>query len=138
MIYGDISSFLVLLTSFSLCSRQYCSVIISFQGAMFERFSSVFSIMLTLGFPGGSAVKNPLAMQETTCNAGDHLQQRRCRFNLWVKKIPWRRKRQPSPIFFPKIPWTEEPGGPQSMESQEQDLTQGLNHHHYHHAYLLF
>jgi len=38
---------------------------------MFERFSSVFSIMLTLGFPGGSAVKNSLAMQETTYNAGD-------------------------------------------------------------------
>ena len=26
---------------------------------------------------------------------------RRCRFNLWVGKIPWRRKRQPTPLFLP-------------------------------------
>ena len=32
-------------------------------------------------------------MQET----GD----RRCRFDLWVEKIPWRRKWQPMPVFLP-------------------------------------
>ena len=32
---------------------------------------------------------------------------------------PWSRKYQPTPLFLPgKIPWTEEPGGLQSMESQ--------------------
>jgi len=37
---------------------------------------------------------------------------RRCGFNPWVGKIPWRRKWQPSPsILAWKIPWTEEPGG---------------------------
>ena len=25
----------------------------------------------------------------------------RCRFNPWVRKIPWRRKWQPTPVFFP-------------------------------------
>ena len=35
-------------------------------------------------------------------NAGDM----RHGFNLWVRKIPWRRA----------IPWTEEPGDLQSME----------------------
>ena len=25
---------------------------------------------------------------------------RRCRFNNWVKKIPWRRKWQPTPVFL--------------------------------------
>ena len=41
------------------------------------------------------------------------------RFDPWVGKIPGRRKRQPTPIFFPeKILWTEEPGGPQSTGSQ--------------------
>ena len=39
-----------------------------------------------LGFPDGSAVKNLPA------NAG---------FDLWVRKIPWRRKRQPTPVFMP-------------------------------------
>ena len=56
-------------------------------------------------------------------------------FDLWVRKIPWRRKWQPTPVFLPgqshgqrnlvgssflawKIPWTEETGRLQSMGSQ--------------------
>ena len=51
-------------------------------------------------------VKNPLAMQETG-------------FNPWVGKIPWRRAWQPTPVFWPgESPWTEEPGGLQSMSSK--------------------
>ena len=34
-----------------------------------------------------------------------------------------------SSILAWKIPWTEEPGGLQSMESQELDTTERLNHH---------
>ena len=44
------------------------------------------------GFPAGSAGKEP------TC------QGRRCKrhkFNPWVRKIPWRRKWQPAPVFLP-------------------------------------
>ena len=36
-------------------------------------------------------VKNPPA------NAGDI---KRCRFNLWVRKIPWRRAWQPTLVFY--------------------------------------
>ena len=36
----------------------------------------------------------------------------------WIGKIPWSRKWQSSSILAWKIPWTEEPGGMQSMESQ--------------------
>jgi len=45
---------------------------------------------------------------------------RRCRFDPWVRKIPWSRKWQLTPIFLPgKIPWTEEDlGGLQSVGSQ--------------------
>ena len=43
-------------------------------------------------FPGASVVKNSPAMQETC---------RRLGFNPWVGKIPWRRKRQPTPVFLP-------------------------------------
>ena len=58
------------------------------------------------GFLGGSAVKNPPAMQETW-------------FDPWVRKIPWSRCQQPTLVFlWGKIPWTEEPGGLQSMGSQ--------------------
>ena len=38
--------------------------------------------------PVAQLLKNPLAMQETP------------RFNSWVRKIPWRRDRPPSPIFL--------------------------------------
>ena len=34
-----------------------------------------------------------------------------------------------SSILDCEIPWTEEPGGLQSMGSQESDTTEGLNHH---------
>ena len=47
-------------------------------------------------------VKNLPAMQET---------QKRCGFDPWVRKIPWRRAWQPTPVFLPReSPWTEEPG----------------------------
>ena len=40
-------------------------------------------------------------------------------FNPWVRKIPWRRKWQPTPVLLAwKIPWTEKPGRLQSMGSQ--------------------
>ena len=56
----------------------------------------------TYVFPGGSDGK------ESSCIAG----------NLgWIPaKITWRRAWQPSPVFLPgESPWTEEPGGLQSM-----------------------
>ena len=53
---------------------------------------------------------------ESTCHS------RRCkrhRFYPWVGKIPWRRKWPPTPVFLPgESPWTEEPGGLQSMGLQ--------------------
>ena len=41
------------------------------------------------GFPGGSSGK------ESTC------QSRRGGFDPWIRKIPWRRKWQPAPVFLP-------------------------------------
>ena len=42
-----------------------------------------------------------------------------CGFDPWVRKIPWRRAWQPTPLFLPgESPWTEEPGGLQSMGLQ--------------------
>ena len=37
---------------------------------------------------------------------------KRRRFDPWVRKIPWSRAWQPTPVFLPlRVPWTEEPGG---------------------------
>ena len=48
-----------------------------------------------------------------------HLQCRRPSFNLWIRKIPWRREwLTHSSILAWRIPWTEEFGGLQSMGSQ--------------------
>ena len=44
---------------------------------------------------------------------------KRLGFDPWVGKIPWRRKRQPTPVFLPgKIPQTEETGRLQSIALQ--------------------
>jgi len=45
-----------------------------------------------MGFPGGTSGK------ETACQC------RRCKsrgFDPWVRKIPWKRARHPTPIFLP-------------------------------------
>ena len=39
-------------------------------------------------------------------------------FDPWVRKMPWRRKWQHSSILAWRIPWTEEPGGPESIGPQ--------------------
>ena len=45
-----------------------------------------------------------LSRKESACQSW------RLGFNPWVRKIPWRRKRQPTPVFLPaEFPWTEEP-----------------------------
>ena len=44
---------------------------------------------------------------------------KRCEFNPWVGKIPWRRAWQLTPVFLPgESSCTEEPGGLQFMGSQ--------------------
>ena len=64
------------------------------------------------GFPDGASGKEP------TCQ---HRRHKRCRFHLWIGKIPWRRAWQPTPAFLPgESPWTEEPGRIQSIGSQSQ------------------
>ena len=60
-----------------------------------------------MGFQGGSVVKNlpASAMHEN------------------LQEISWRRKWQSAPVFLlGKIPWTEEPGGLQSMGRKESDM----------------
>ena len=58
------------------------------------------------GFPGGASGKEP------TCQCR---RQKRCWFDSWVGKIPWRSAWQPTPVFLTgESPRTEEPGGLQS------------------------
>ena len=56
----------------------------------------------SLGFPDGASGKKA-ACQCRRC--------KKCGFDPWAGKIPWRRKWHPTPIFLlGRFPWTEEPG----------------------------
>ena len=62
-----------------------------------------------MGFPGGSAVKNPSTMQETQ--------------ETWVLSLGWENPLEEgmatySSILAWRIPWTEEPGWLQFREYQ--------------------
>ena len=63
---------------------------------VFRRYSNVCHLLLCTkkkkkkkAFPGSSDGK------ESTCSAGDP------GFDSWVRKIPWRRDWQPTPVFLP-------------------------------------
>ena len=62
-----------------------------------------------MGFPGGIVLKNLLAMQET--------QETRVGSLGWEEPLEKEMATQSS-IVAQRIPWTEEPGGLQSLESQ--------------------
>ena len=53
--------------------------------------------------------------KESTCQC------RKCRFDPWAGKIPWRRKWQPSILAW-EIPWTEKPGELPSMGLQKSQM----------------
>ena len=57
-----------------------------------HHLSFSFSHRGDMGFPGGTSGK------ESTCQCKKH---KRCRFSLWVGKIPWRRVWKPTPIILP-------------------------------------
>ena len=72
---------------------------------------------ITFGFRVTTGLPQCLNGKEST------FQCRRHGFDPWVRKIPWRRKWQPihSSTFAWEIPWTEESGGLQSLESQKSE-----------------
>ena len=63
--------------------------------------------MQGMGFPGDSVVNNLSAKQESKVQS-------------LGQEDPLEKEMQPIPVFVPgKIPWTEEPSGPQSMGSKK-------------------
>ena len=57
-------------------------------------------------------------------------------FNPWIRKIPWRRKWQPTPVFLPgKFHWRRSLVGYSSWGRKESDMTEWLHFHF--HTYLL-
>ena len=82
-----------------------------------------------MGFPGSTSDKEPI------CQCKRH---KRCGLNPWVGKIPWRRAWQPTPVFLPEeSPWTEEPGGLQSLGLQKAGHSLARMHACMHFVYIL-
>ena len=77
-----------------------------------ENAGIVIILPIVKGFPGGLAVKNPPAMQETQVQS------------LGQEDPVEKEMATHSSILAWRIPWTEEPGGLQSMGSKRvgQDL----------------
>ena len=62
-------------------------------------------------------VKNPPAMRET-------------RFDLWVRKIPWRKEWQPTPAFLPgEVHGQRSLAGYSPWCCKESDMTEELTHY---------
>ena len=86
------------------------------------------------GFPGGSAVKNPPAMQEP--------------HETWVQSSGWEDPLEVGmathfSILAWRIPWTEEPGSYSPWDHKESDTTEPLSTAHYNdmyhlHSFLLY
>ena len=63
--------------------------------------------------------------KESSCQCKRH------GFDPWVKKIPWRGKWQPSPVFLPgKSHGQRSLAGYSPWSCKEQDMTEQLDHHH--------
>ena len=74
------------------------------------------SLIFTWGFQVALVVKNP------STNARDI---KRCGFNPWIRKIPWRRKWQPTPVILPgKSPGQRSLAGYNPWGCRELDMTE--------------
>ena len=74
-------------------------------------------LSIYIGFPGGTSGKEPACQCRRI---------KRCRFDLWVGKIPLEEGLAThSSILAWRIPWTEKPGSKlQSIGSTELDMTE--------------
>ena len=65
-----------------------------------------------------------LVVNYPPANAGN---QKRLRFNSWARKIPWRRKWQPTPVFLPAESHGQRNlAGYSPWGSKESDMTEQL------------
>ena len=88
---------------------KYCSF--SFRISL----SSEYAGLLSFRSVGGTSGKEP------DCLCKRH---KRCRFDPWVWKIPWKRKWQPSPVFLPGKSHGQSLVGHSPWGQNESDVTE--------------
>ena len=75
-----------------------------------------------MGFPGGASGKEP------ACQCRRY---KRCRFDPWVGKIPWKRKWQPTLVFLPgESHGLRSLAGYSPQGRKESDTTKATQHAH--------
>ena len=74
------------------CGQDLSFFLTEYSKVMRHYSSDYILLNRTLGFPAGSSGKEP------TCQCRGH---KRHGFNPWVRRIPWRRAWQPTPVFLP-------------------------------------
>ena len=94
-------------------------------GCVFTRSS----VSACSGFPGGSGRREP------ACNAGDPglipASGRSPGLDSWVGNVPWRRKRQPAPVFLPrKLHGERIPAGYSPWGCKDLAMTEHTHAHH--------
>ena len=92
------------------------------------RFFFFFQIKnRTAGSCGSFGLPRWLSSKESACQCR---RCKRCRFNLWVRKIPWRKKWQPTPAFLPgKFYGQRSLAGYSPWGHKESDITERLSMH---------
>ena len=87
---------------------RFVTVWVTREALFFKRYFSVLFFLVCRAAGRASG-------KELTCQWSRH---KRCGFDLWVVKIPWRRAWQPTAVILAwRIPWIEESGRLQSIES---------------------
>ena len=77
------------------------------------------NLSLWMGFPAGAVGK------ESTCQCRRH---KRCRFDSWIGKIPWRRKWQRTLVFLPgKFHGQRRRSGYSPQGCKELDMTEHMH-----------
>ena len=89
------------------------------------QYNNYFTPCITTScFPGG-------ASRESTCQC------RRCGFDTWIRKIPWNRKQQSSPVFLPGIfHGQRRQAGYSPRGHREVDTTERLTTHTHTHTHI--
>ena len=73
-----------------------------------------------------------LSGEKSTCQCRSH---RRCRFNPWVRKIPWKREWQPIPVFLTGKSYGQRNlAGYSPWGCKESDTTKQLSTHTHTHT----
>ena len=84
-------------------------------------YSTIFFSSPLLGFPGSASGK------ESTCQCRRH---KRCRFDPWVGKVPWRKAWQPTPGYLPRESHRQRSlAGYSPWSHKESDMTEQLSTH---------